>query len=313
VLRPVSFPEFLGALEEWQASEILQEVPIPDYAHTTLLQLFHTYALIGGMPEVVSHYAKSRDLTALSPIYDSLITAYLDDVEKYAGTANQVQLIRHAITASFREAGRRISYEGFGNSAYRSRDMSETLRTLEKAFLLQLIFPQTGPTLPLSPDLRKKPRLHVLDTGMMNYFAGLQSEIIQSRDLSAVYKGTMIEHLVGQELLAPQYLSLSRLHFWVRDKNSSSAEVDYLYPFEEKLIPIEVKSGIAGKLKSLHLFMDIAPHSMAVRFYAGKLSITEARTSAGKTFHLLNLPYYLVSQLDAYLHWAKSRIDQRLV
>jgi uncharacterized protein len=310
VLRPASFIEFLEATGEVKALEKVQEIPFAAFAHHTVLQLFHTYALIGGMPEVVNHYATHKDITALAAIYDALITSYLDDVEKYAGTANQIQLIRHAITTSFMEAGKRITYEGFGNSGYRSRDMGEALRTLEKAFLVQLVFPQTGATLPLAPDLKKKPRLQVLDTGMLNYFAGIQTAIIQTKDLSSVYKGTMIEHLVGQEILAQQYLSLSRLNFWVREKNSSSAEIDFLFAFEDKLIPVEVKSGTEGKLKSLHIFMDMAPHTMAVRFYAGELSITAATTLTGKKYKLLNLPYYLVSQLENYLSWFKKQIDQ---
>ncbi|MES2775827.1 MAG: AAA family ATPase [Bacteroidota bacterium] len=309
VLRPASFVEFLGALDEKLVLEKVREIPLPVFAHNVLLKLFHTYAIIGGMPEIVSHYAKYKDITALSSIYDSLITAYLDDVEKYAVTTNQVQLIRHAITTSFQEAGKRITYEGFGNSGYRSRDMGEALRTLEKAFLIQLIFPQTGATLPLAPDLKKKPRLQVLDTGMLNYFAAIQSEIIQTQDLGSVYKGTMIEHLVGQEILSHQYLSLSRLNYWVREKSTSTAEVDFLYVFEGKLIPVEVKSGVSGKLKSLHLFMDMAPHNMAIRFYSGEIDITEIITAGGKKYHLLSLPYYLVSQLDNYLEWFQKKIS----
>ena len=105
-------------------------------------------------------------------------------------------------------------------------------------------------------------------------------------------------------------MSLSSLNFWVREKKDSSAEVDYLFSFDGKLIPIEVKSGTEGKLKSLHIFMDMAPHTMAVRFYAGEMSITEATTITGKKYKLLNLPYYLVSQLENYLNWFQKQIDK---
>ena len=164
--------------------------------------------------------------------------------------------------------------------------------------------------LPLLPDHKKSPRLQVLDTGMLNFFAGIQKEILGTADLNKVYQGTLIEHLVGQELLATQFSALSGLNFWVREKQASTAEVDYIWPFEGKLIPIEVKSGTEGKLKSLHLYMDMAPHTMALRFYAGKLSITKALTQGGKTYHLLNLPYYLVSQTDSYLQWFQKQIKE---
>lgn len=301
VLRPVSFPEFLSAMKETAALERLQQVPVAPFAHQKLLSLFHTYALIGGMPEAVQHYSTNRDLSSLSPIYDSLLTSYMDDAEKYARSETQMQLIRHAIRASFAQAGKRIKFQGFGNSNYGSREMGEALRTLQKALLLYLVYPETGFTLPLLPDLKKSPRLHVLDTGLMNYFAGIQREILSTNDLSKVYQGTMIEHLVGQELLAFQHQAMSALHFWTREKKTSIAEVDYVFPFEDKLIPIEVKSGSEGSLRSLHLFMDDAPHHLAVRFYAGGYSVTKATTPAGKNLKLLNLPYYAVSQIEKYL------------
>ena len=301
VLRPVSFPEFLSAMNETSARDQLVQTPLASFAHQKLLSLFHTYSLIGGMPEAVQHYSTHKDLVSLAPIYDSLLTSYIDDAEKYARNDMQMQLIRHAIRSSFAQAGKRIKFQGFGNSNYGSREMGEALRALQKALLLYIVYPETGYMLPLIPDLKKSPRLHVLDTGLMNYFAGIQREIVSTDDLNKVYQGTMIEHLVGQELLAFQHQSVSALHFWVREKKTSVAEIDYVFPFEGQLIPVEVKSGSQGKLRSLHLFMDAAPHNIAVRFYAGEVSITKATTPAGKQFNLLNLPYYAVSQMEKYL------------
>lgn len=310
VLRPASFPEFLDAIGESSAFQQLHKIPLADFAKDKLMQLFHTYALIGGMPEIVNKYAESKDLTALSTIYESIIVGYLDDVEKYASSNNQIQVIRHAIRASYGEAGKRIKFQGFGKSNYSSREIGEALRTLEKALLIHLVYPETNVTLPLMPDMKKSPRLQLLDTGMLNYFIGIQREIIGTTDLNAVYGGTMIEHLVGQEILANQFQALSHLNFWVREKNASTAEIDFIYQFEGKLIPVEVKAGTEGTLKSLHLFMDMAPHSMAVRFYAGELSINKLQTVTGRDYYLLNLPYCLVSQLESYLIWFAGEIKE---
>lgn len=183
--------------------------------------------------------------------------------------------------------------------------MGEALRALEKALLIHLVYPQTSAILPLLPDVGKSPRLHVLDTGMLNYFLGVRQEIIGSTDLSHVYKGTIIEHITGQELLASQFSALHGLAFWVREKTTSSAEVDYLYKFREKLVPIEVKSGSTGKLRSLFQFMDMTSHNLAVRVNAGELQITNVTTPGGKKVQLLNLPYYLVSQMEGYLGWMR--------
>jgi uncharacterized protein len=310
VIHPVSFPEFLGALDETAALEQLRTIPAAAFAHEKLLQLFRTYCLTGGMPEIVAHYAANKDLTALGPVYESLLVSYLDDVEKYAASSVQTEYIRHAIRASFTEAGKRIKFQGFGKSPYKSREMGEALRTLEKALLLHLVFPQTSPVLPLQPDLNKSPRLHILDTGMLNYFVGLQQDILGTAELDSVYQGTMIEHIVGQELLARQYSSLHGLAFWVREKNTASAEIDYLHRHNGNLIPLEIKSGTTGKLRSLHTFMDLAPHQLAVRFYSGHINISTVTTPNNKTFYLLNLPYYLVSQLPAYLSWLEIEIQK---
>lgn len=308
VLRPVSFPEFLEATGEHAALEQLQHIPCNDFAHDKLLSLYHRYALIGGMPEIVEEYAATGDLVALGRIYDSLITSYLDDVEKYAKSDAQAIHLRHAIRASFGEAGKRISFAGFGNSVYRSREMGESLRALEKALLLHLVYPQTTATLPLQPDVRKSPRLQILDTGLLSYMVGIQHSVLGSNDLSSVYQGALIEHLTGQELLATKYSALSGLHFWVREKAASNAEVDFIVVFEGKLIPIETKSGKAGRLRSLHSFMDEAPHALAVRFYAGNLRVSTVKTSAGKPYFLLDLPYYLVSQIDHYVKWFQHNV-----
>ena len=303
VIRPVSFPEFLSAMGETAALEQLSQVPFATFAHTKLLRLFHTYALIGGMPEIVQHYATHKDLVRLGPMYDSLIIGYMDDVGKYAKSRAQILHLRHCIQSSFAQAGKRIKFEGFGNAAYKSREMGESLRTLEKALLLQLIYPCTTATLPLVPDIKKSPRLQILDSGLLNYFVGIQKEIIGTDDLNKIYQGTLIEHLIGQEILACQYNALSALHFWVREKKESTAEVDYLFPYDGLIIPIEVKSGKEGTLKSLHSYMDLAPHDMAIQFYAGALNITNAITKNGKQYQILNLPYFLGSQIEQYIAW----------
>jgi uncharacterized protein len=307
VVRPVSFPEFLGALDETAALEQLQKIPNDNFSHEKLMQLFHTYALIGGMPEIVRHYAENKDLAALGSIYDSLINAYLDDVEKYATSNAQILHIRHVIRSSFLFAGKRIKFEGFGNSSYKSREMGEALRILEKALLLQLVYPNIAAQLPLQPDIKKSPRLQILDTGMLNYFVGIQKEILGTKNLNEIYQGTMIEHLVGQELLATNFEALTSLHFWVREKKTSMAEMDFVFVHASQLMPIEVKSGETGHLKSLHQFMDLSPQNLAIRFYAGERSLTTVETPAGKKFQLLNLPYYLVSQIEHYLDWSKKQ------
>jgi uncharacterized protein len=311
ILRPVSFSEFLSSLDEEAALTQFHSLPIKDFAHDKLISLFRTYAIIGGMPEIVFDYIKRRDLTALKPMYESLIKSYLDDVEKYARNETQLHIIRHAIKSSFLEAGKRIKFSNFGHSNYGSREMGEALRTLEKALLISLMYPTNQSVLPIVPQLKKSPRLQLVDTGLMNFYLGIQKDVLASKDLHSVYEGGMIEHLVGQELIANEYSAISSLNFWTREKKTSQAELDYVIQYEGKLIPIEVKSGATGTLKSLHLFMDQATHPFAVRIYAGKLSVSQVTTQAGTVFHLLNLPYYLSSKVNDYLEWFEGEVGKK--
>ncbi len=306
-LHPLTFEEYMTALGEQSALEAYQTMPFPDFAHTSVLKHYHQYALVGGMPEIVATYAQSKDVVGLTPIYQALMTAYQEDVVKYARNETAAQVIRHAIESAPYEAGSRIKFQGFGRSNYKSREVGEALRTLERAMLLKLVYPTTAVKPPAMANRKKSPRLQFLDTGLVNYRAGLQGDFFQYKDLHAFHQGKMAEHIVGQELFAAGIRDQAQLGFWVREKKQSSAEVDYLFPYQNLLIPVEVKSGKTGTLRSLHQFMDRADHAFAVRLYSGVLQIEKTHTAKGKSFTLLNLPYFLVGQLMEYVKWLTTQ------
>lgn len=300
-MYPFSFSEFLEAMGEKAAWTAYHTVPVPEYAVERLMQLFHTYTLVGGMPEAVERYVLTKDILQLKPVYDALLLSYLDDVEKYAATSGQIQVMRHCIRSCFAEAGERIKFVGFGHSSYSSKDVGEALRTLSKALILHLTYPTTQTTLPFSPDLKRSPRLQVLDTGMLNYFSNIQREVFTSNDLNNLYKGRIAEHIVAQELIVSSDNYLQPLLFWVREKNNSNAEVDFLLSTSYGMIPIEVKSGATGHLKSLLLYVEESKTSLAIRLYAGEYRKEELETPNGQKFTLLNLPYCLAGKLQEYV------------
>lgn len=179
--------------------------------------------------------------------------------------------------------------------------MGEALRTLEKAMLLQLIYPTTQVEMPAETDHKKSPRLQFLDVGMVNHVAELQKYYFQLNDLNAIYRGRIVESVVGQELLTMDSHIQKPLKFGVREKPQATSKVDYVLSHEQYLIPIEVKSGETGTLKSLMQFMEFTNHDIAIRLYAGKIKTNILNTPSGKKFTLINLPYYLVSQIRNYL------------
>ena len=302
-LRPCSFPEYLNALGEDQSIDILEKKEIPSYAHKKLSDHFNRYALIGGMPEAVSKYAETLDVLAVNPVFGNLLTGFNDDVEKYGRNATMVQQIRHILKTGFFYANQRIKFERFGSSDYRSREMGEAFRTLEKALLIELVYPITKSSLPVIPDVKKSPRLFWLDTGIVNFMAGIQKEIFGAKDITGIWRGLVAEHIAAQELLAFDRNILAKRSFWVREAKNSNAEIDFIYSWNGLLIPVEIKSGEGSRLLSLHLYMDTAPHDIAVRIWSAPFSTNTVSTQKGKKIKLINIPFYLIHKLPDILEW----------
>lgn len=118
----------------------------------------------------------------------------------------------------------------------------------------------------------------------------------------SVWKGRIAEHIVAQELVAEKFDFGYSRNYWVRDKVDASAELDFVYQYGDKVIPVEVKSGMNSKLRSLHQFMDKAPYDIAVRVWTGRYSVEEVATPLGKKFRLVNLPFYYVGQIQKILN-----------
>ena len=298
---PINFPEFLSAIGNTALLDQLNTIPIRDVAHKTLLDLFNRYAIIGGMPEVVRKYVETLNIADLPTIYESIWETYKEDVVKYAANNSEARIIKHIMSTAHFELDSRIKFQNFGNSNYRSREVGEAFRNLDDAKVIQLIYPTTDSSPPLLPDLKKSPRLQFLDTGLINHELNIQVEMLAMEDLNNAYRGAVIPHLVAQELLSLSTFKTVKPIFWVREKKQSSAEVDLVVQFNKLVIPIEIKSGKEGKLKSLHQFIEEAPHPYAVRMYAGKFSIEQHSTRSGKQYFLMNLPYYLSTKLYDYL------------
>lgn len=302
-LHPLNFQEYLEATGKQELLKHLQSVPVNIIAHKLLIEAFHRYAIIGGMPEVIKTDVQQHSLSDLPRIYESIWGTYKNDVEKYTSNETERKIIKHLMDTSPLYLDERIKFQGFGNSNYKSREVGEAFRTLNDAKIVRLIYPTTDMHPPVKADLKKSPRLQFLDTGLVNYSVGIQSEMLAMNDLNNAYKGAIIPHLVTQELISLQSISAHTPNFWVREKSQSNAEVDLLYSYQRFVIPIEIKSGSTGSLKSLHQFIDASDHPYAIRMYAGFFNIEKAITPNKKPYLLMNLPYYAGTSLPQYIEW----------
>lgn len=298
-LNPLGFDEFLDGIGAEDLARIFRErAPIPPHLDDLYIAHFHRYAQVGGMPGIVSEFIASETTEELSILYESILTSYIDDVEKYARNEKIGKIIRETLIAIFRNGGERISLENFGGLGHKWRVMQEVFTVLENTLLFLRIYPLTHLQLPFSPNRKRAPRLQVLDTGLLNYFSGWFAEMIGVKDLSGFHKGRVLQHIVGQELLKQEKSRISQpLHFWVKEKKTSNAEVDFIMYHKGKTIPIEVKGGNSGRLRSLHECMDTLDHDIAIRLYQGKKSIDHITSRTGKAYRLLSFPYYQAGRI----------------
>ena len=299
-LYPFSFTEYLIAKGRENIVNVMKQIPFNNDYFSSIIEIFHRYTIIGGLPEIIKTDLHHHSISDLTRIYESIIETYKNDIEKYTSNESERKVIKHIIDSAHLVVDQRIKFQNFANSNYKSREIGEQMKNLEDAKIISLIYPTTNTQLPILPDKKKSPRLQYLDTGLLNYNLKIQSELLKLNDFTDAYKGAIIPHIINQELISLNSLSSEKLCFWVREKKQSSAEVDLVIKVNSFIIPIEIKSGPNGKLRSLHQFMDSCNHHYAIRMYAGKFEIQKAKTISGTSYYLMNMPYFLASELYNY-------------
>ena len=300
-LHPCTFVEFLMAIGEDMLANQIENIAVPQSLHSYTLDLFKKYMIIGGLPEVVANYAQYRDMVRLNGVFNALLSGYRDDVEKYADKPKEQDSIRYILNYGWTSAGHRIQFAKFTNSSFKSADVSNAFRTLEKTLLLELVYPLTSTSFPILPDLKKSPKLLWFDTGLVNYVAGMQEELLFTPNSDELWNGDIAEHIVAQELLGATTLFGEKRMFWVRDARNSQAEVDFVIRHKSHLLPIEVKTGSNSKLRSLHQYMEESNENIALRLWNGPMTSDIITHTDGRPFTLYNIPLYYAGHLNAWL------------
>lgn len=299
-LRPCSFSEFLGAIGKNNLLAVLsQKAEYTVAFHEQLMHLFNQYTIVGGMPEAVQQYAETQDVIGIEDVYETLVQAYKDDSEKYVRGNKLTDVVRFILSYGWAFSGETITLGNFANSGYKSREVGEAFRLLEKAMLLELVYPVSSTQLPIIPETKRMPKLIWFDTGLVNYQAGIRKEIIGSTDMVDSWRGHIAEQITAQELLTLDDRVGQHRSFWAKPNNG--AEVDFIFAHNSKLYPIEVKSGTNAHLRSLQVFMDSSGVNIAIRIWSKPYSVDKVKTIHGKEFTLINLPFYLIGNLRSVL------------
>lgn len=300
---PLTFFEFLGAIGEGNLLDFLKKITlqesIPEAIHQRALKLFYDYTLTGGMPEIVSLYVKNSSQEEMNVAYSSLLTAYAEDIYKYASSA-EVKYLKHVLEQAPYFAGERITYEKFGGSGYRSREMSEAFDLLGKTMIVRQVKATKSISLPLIVQKKRAKKLLYLDSGLVNFKSNIQSEYIKLNDLNDLYRGKIAEQIVGQNIIAGGLHSEQDLYYWAKEKPAGSAEVDFCVVYQGKIVGIEVKSGHSAKLKSLLSFAQSVDGGRLIRVYSGSMK-EDVISGAGKQYRLISLPFYLVNRIFEFV------------
>ncbi len=257
-MGPMSFAEYLAAIgREDLALEILQPPhEMPDSVHTLLCDELKRYFFVGGMPEAVKEYCKTKSIRDSFAVQAEICESYRLDFAKYSPHVDK-RCLDLVLGAAMQNIGTQLKY------THLCTDFS--IPTVKKAFdllccarVLYKIPSASLAGLPLSANASSKIfKAIAVDSGIMRYMSRLPEDVEYSKELLAVFHGAMAEQFVGQEMLLSQFQDL---YYWNRETNGSNAEIDFIAVFSGKIYPIEVKAGSSGRLRSLHLALKTYPH-----------------------------------------------------
>ena len=252
-IYPMTFSEFLIALgQELLAKKIKEGQIQSELIHNRALDYLKKYFIVGGMPECVLNYSQNSSFKQVLEVQKDLLDTYRQDFVKYKPRVDG-NCLSTVLNSLAKNIGNQIKYSSLC-SDYSNPTIHKAFDVLEKAELTYKVKSTSPSGLPLGASASsKKFKAIFLDVGLLSAILGYQIINIENIvDSSSLFNGLMAEQFVGQELLANNM----EVYYWSRNAKSSNAEVDYLVVQNGNIVPIEVKSGSKGRLKSLHLLLE---------------------------------------------------------
>lgn len=312
-LGPMQFEDFLAAMDqgpliEWLRNLSLQEIragTMTRAVHEKLMTLLRQYWIIGGLPEAVAKFAERPDFADVSRVHHSIVSTYRDDFAKYSHGVprDRVQLVFDKLPAL---VGRKFKYANVSHD-HRAAELAAALERLCMARIAYKVHHSSANGVPLGAEANERHfKVLYMDVGLMATALRLGFLDLGRQEPTLVNNGAVAEQFIGQHLLyaVPLY-ETPALYYWLREAKGASAEVDYVVTQAQQVVPIEIKSGKSGTLRSLHYFLQEKQRKFAVRLNSDVPTLLEDSTrladgtSLGYT--LLSLPLYAVGQLRRLL------------
>ena len=295
-LGPLSFEEFLAASGQDFLLNVIESAGIDfatlgDHAHDQLLMAHRQFLYVGGMPAAVERFLATRDPSECQGVHQALLDTFEDDLAKYC-SGNALVRLREIYRQLPLQVGKKVKYVNFSKED-KAREVKQALDQLAMAQIWYPVHHSEAGGSPLgaakSAEVRK---VLFVDIGLMNRALNLRwPHVAKLDERSLCNEGVIAEQYVGQELLYRRMAwEKPSLYYWLREKKAGNAEVDYVIDDHQQLVPIEVKSGKSGTLRSLQNFVEARRSPLAVRFDLNKPSLQEA------PYRLLSLPLYMAGR-----------------
>jgi uncharacterized protein len=309
-LGPMSFDEFLLATDNEKLLNFIRNFKlneiVPTPLHEKLVSLYKAFIAIGGMPESIKAYLADKSFLDSDRIKTNILSTYMDDFNKYGKRINYPLLI--TVFKSIPSlVGHKVKYSTISRD-HRSAEIAAALDRLALSKICYAVHHSSARGIPLGAGKSDKIfKLLFLDVGLMCSALGLtMANIVNLDEVSLVNKGELTEQYVGQHLLyKKEHYREPELFSWGREAPGSHAEVDFIVTKGPAIVPVEVKAGKTGTLKSLHLFVKERSLSVGVRINLDVPSMarcTGALPSGDRyDYNLISLPCYLLSELDRFV------------
>ena len=277
-MYPMSFDEFLVASKKEVWIEAKQNAtsssPVFEALHEKLVESFRNYLMIGGMPEAVAKWVESGDYLNCQQVHDDIILTYQDDFSKYKENVDPI-LLKQTLYSIALQIGHKFVYSNV-KGEYRSEKIKGALELLKDAGLIKPVIHTAANGLPLGAEINEKFIKYIfLDSGLLLRLLGLENvsgiseftkDILTGTATDLVNKGNITEMVAGLELLKYNHPTQQHdLYYWQNLSRGAQAEVDYIIVKGMKVVPLEIKAGVSGSMKSMHQFMLSKNLSFGIR------------------------------------------------
>jgi len=303
---PMSFDEFLEAQNLGGLVKMKQEAseakPVMEVFHNKLVEQFRQYMLIGGMPAAVAKYIETGSYIKAKTVLADLRVAYIDDFSKYAGRMNP-DLLRHTLISVARQTGKKFVFS-MVDGDYRTEQVKTALTYLRDAGLIIPVFHSASNGIPLGAEINSKfVKYLMIDNALMLDFLGISDNtqeqekfILTDTAMNLVDRGNVAEMMTGLEIL--KYMSPNERHdlyYWQDINKGNMAEVDYVISKDGHVVPIEVKSGVKGSMKSLYELLSKPQKDIVFAIRCSLENFGSFMSPAGKSISIC--PLYAISNI----------------